>query len=65
CWDIWGTYPSGNQSNPTGPASGSYRVIRGGSWYFDAYDCTVSSRGGGYATGTSDYIGFRVVRVSL
>ena len=33
CWD-WNTeYPSAAQTDPKGPASGSYRVIRGGSWY--------------------------------
>ena len=26
CWDWYGSYSSGSQSNPRGPASGSYRV---------------------------------------
>lgn len=65
CWDIWGPYPSGNQSNPTGPASGSGRVERGGSWGSSADYCTVSSRHFNDATYTNYRIGFRVVRVSL
>jgi formylglycine-generating enzyme required for sulfatase activity len=65
CWDIWGTYPSGNQSNPTGPASGSSRVLRGGSWYTDAGNCTVSSSSDVNATYTDVNIGFRVIRVFL
>jgi len=32
CWDWYGTYASGAQTNPTGASSGSNRVIRGGSW---------------------------------
>ncbi len=31
--DWYDTYPSGAQTNPTGPASGSTRVLRGGGWY--------------------------------
>jgi len=34
CWDWYGTYASGAQTDPTGAASGSYRVLRGGSWYY-------------------------------
>ena len=33
CWDWYGSYASGAQTDPTGAASGSYRVIRGGCWY--------------------------------
>jgi uncharacterized protein YjdB len=35
CWDWYGSYSSGAQTNPRGPVSGAYliRVIRGGSWY--------------------------------
>ena len=36
CQDWYGEYNSSSQVNPTGANSGSYRVIRGGSWYFSA-----------------------------
>jgi formylglycine-generating enzyme required for sulfatase activity len=32
CWDWYETYPTGPLTDPTGPPSGSDRVIRGGSW---------------------------------
>jgi formylglycine-generating enzyme required for sulfatase activity len=32
CWDWYGPYTSGEQTDPTGPVSGSDRVIRGGSF---------------------------------
>ena len=63
-WDIYGSYPSGSQNNPTGANSGSNRVRRGGSWYYSANSCTVSIRNFNIATLSSSYIGFRCVRVS-
>jgi uncharacterized repeat protein (TIGR02543 family) len=37
CWDWYdaGYYASSPSSNPAGPGTGAYRVIRGGSWCFD------------------------------
>ena len=32
CWDWYGDYASGAQTDPAGALSGSYRVYRGGSW---------------------------------
>ncbi len=64
-WDIYDSYPSGAQTDPHGATSGSVRVVRGGSWLYDANYCTVSSRGTGNATGSSlGGVGFRCVRVS-
>jgi formylglycine-generating enzyme required for sulfatase activity len=44
CQDWKGDYPTGSQTNPTGPASGSYRVIRGGSWFNVPTYCRVANR---------------------
>ena len=32
CWDWYGDYSSGAQTNPRGPSTGGFRVLRGGSW---------------------------------
>ena len=62
CQDWYGAYPSGSVTDPTGPASGSYRVRRGGSWYGYGYYCRSAVRvdfNPSYADGG---IGFRLSR---
>ena len=44
CSDWSGSYSSYSQSNPTGAASGSCRVLRGGCWYIVARYCRSSFR---------------------
>jgi len=62
CWDWYGDYPAGAQSDPTGASSGSNRVVRGSSWLTAA--ALVRSASRSYLTPTirSYIIGFRVVR---
>ena len=45
CQDWYGSYGSEAQTDPTGPSSGTYRVLRGGSWGENERDCRVSNRG--------------------
>jgi len=44
CQDSFGDYPSGAVTDPTGPASISDRVYRGGSWFYPAVDCRSAAR---------------------
>jgi formylglycine-generating enzyme required for sulfatase activity len=44
CWDWYGDYNSGSQTNPTGPSVGSYRGLRGGSWFDNSEYCRVANR---------------------
>ena len=45
CQDWYGRYDGSSQVNPTGAASGSSRVFRGGSWSSTARNCRSSYRG--------------------
>lgn len=62
CSDWDGKYASGNRTNPTGPTSGTYRIVRGGSWNDRESFCRVSYRGSAAPNVRSDGIGFRLVR---
>jgi len=54
-------YPSGAVTDPSGPGSGSSRVIRGGGWYSLAQDCRSAHRS--VLAGLRLFnIGFRLVR---
>ncbi len=60
CQDWSGSYSSTAQTNPTGPSSGSKRVLRGSSWDFNATDSRVANRFNGTPSSTFNYSGFRV-----
>ena len=60
CQDLYGSYSSSNQTNPTGPPSGSFRVKRGGSWNSAARYCRVSYRYGGTPGNWIDHFGVRL-----
>jgi sulfatase modifying factor 1 len=47
--------------NPTGPTSGSERILRGGNWFFNAKMCRVSSRFSYAPTSRTLFSGFRLV----
>jgi formylglycine-generating enzyme required for sulfatase activity len=55
------TYP-GDVSDPWGPAAGSYRVVRGGGWNYDAQIARAAYRGSGVPSYRSSLLGFRPVR---
>ena len=63
-WDIYGTYPTGAQTNPHGATSGTDRTIRGGSWNYADTNCTVAYRYSNTAIHSIYYVGFRVCRIS-
>ena len=49
------------KTDPVGPTTGSYRMIRGGSWGDDAPYCRSAYRSAYYPSGSSYYFGFRVL----
>jgi len=62
-WYASDYYDTSPYDDPTGPVSGSYRVLRGGGWYYYAYDCRVAVRffDVGFAVFRLSYLGFRIV----
>ena len=63
CSDWYGGYSAGAQTNPQGPSSGSYRVLRGGSWSRNAGYCRVSYRLNFFPDYSYDDYGLRLVLV--
>jgi formylglycine-generating enzyme required for sulfatase activity len=62
CWDWYGAYTGGSQTDPAGAASGSGRVRRGGGWGDSAGDLRSAYRGLNTPTGRGSSSGFRLVR---
>ena len=60
CQDLYGSYSSSAQTNPTGPTSGSSRVYRGGSWIDYARYCRVSFRSSNTSTNAGTHVGLRL-----
>ena len=61
CNDWKGDYSSDSQTDPTGPSSASYRVLRGGSWNYVSALSRVSNRFNFRTPGSHGDIGFRLV----
>ncbi|MCL2411516.1 MAG: SUMF1/EgtB/PvdO family nonheme iron enzyme [Treponema sp.] len=61
-WDWWGSYTSDHKTDPTGPSSGSFRVLRGGSWDFDAVNTRSVNRSNTDPDAWVNFIGFRLAR---
>jgi formylglycine-generating enzyme required for sulfatase activity len=60
CGDRYGAYSAEAATNPTGPETGSDRVLRGGSGYSTAARCRVFNRNGSSPGFRTDDLGFRV-----
>lgn len=60
CQDWHGYYDKDCQTNPTGPDKGSFRVNRGGSWYYDTKFCRSSYRSSDHPNSSSFNLGFRL-----
>ncbi len=65
CWDWYGTYAAGAQTNPRGTDVVSYRVVRGGRYSSDARFCRVANRTKINQFSTDSVVVFRVARTSV
>ncbi len=48
--------------DPPGASGGLYRVVRGGSWGYDAEDCRAANRSRNEPSYRCDSLGFRLAR---
>lgn len=60
CLDWYGDYPGGSVVDPTGPATGTAHVSRGGAWWTDAFAGRSSTRHRAPATRAHSGLGMRV-----
>ena len=59
CWDWYGVYSASAQTDPRGPANGSSRVYRGGSWVNGAFSCRAAYRNSYSPAARDNRVGFR------
>jgi formylglycine-generating enzyme required for sulfatase activity len=64
CNDWWGTYEAEAVTDPPGPAGGSNRVIRGGSWTFTVLNLRCAHRGSSAPANMNHNYGFRLCRTA-
>lgn len=64
CWDWYGPYNAGAQTDPRGAATGTNRVNRGGSWVYKAPDCRVARRGFNAPANAYYDFGFRMAHAT-
>ena len=62
CNDWFGDYSAGNATDPTGPSTGTLRVLRGGYWRGGTSFCRSSSRSRRSPYDGGEGVGFRVAR---
>jgi len=62
--DWYGAYAAETIADPQGPASGSGRVIRGGSWVSDAGFCRSAYRGDARPDARYVGLGLRLLRTA-
>jgi len=62
CWDWYGVYESGPQTDPAGAESGLYRVLRGGSWFDNGRYIRSANRNSSSPSLRSHSVGFRLAR---
>ena len=61
CRDWYDSYTAISTEDPRGPPSGTYRVLRGGSWGSNPVNCRAANRDRSSPNFTNHYYGFRVV----
>lgn len=63
CGDWYGIYSAAQQTDPTGPSAGLYRVCRGGDWRNNAHYCRSAFRYYDHPGYFSNNLGFRLVLI--
>ena len=65
CQDWYGGYSAGAATDPVGPASGAFRVLRGGCWDNHARSCRSAHRRGSNPDGRGSDVGVRLAWIPL
>jgi len=61
CFDWYGGVPNDSGADFFGAELGTIRIMRGGSWFYEAEGCEVSSRTGNFPYSKGNNVGFRIV----